>query len=51
MRRRLTRGFGLILGMFVAFLFGGFPGVAAFFVFASLASLVTYAVGRRAGRG
>ena len=51
LRRRLIRGVGLILGMLVAFLVGGVPGVAAFFVFATIASLVTYLVGRRSGRG
>jgi len=51
LRRRLIRGFGLVLGMFMAFFVGGVPGMAAFFVFATVASIVTYAFGRRAGRG
>jgi len=37
LRRRLIRGAGLILGTLVAFLIGGVPGLAVFFVFATIA--------------
>ena len=42
LRRRLIRRHGLILGMLVAFLVGGVSGMAAFFAFATVASLLTF---------
>ena len=51
LRRRLIRWAGLILGMLVAFLVGEVPGMAVFFVFATIASLMTYILNRWSGRG
>ena len=50
LRRRLIRWAGLILGMLVAFLVGGVPGMAVFFVFATIAGLLTYILNRWSGR-
>lgn len=45
------RGVGLILGMLLAFLVGGIPGLVALFFFAIAASVVAYVLGRLPDRG
>jgi hypothetical protein len=50
LRRRRVRWIGLVLGTLVAFLIGGWLGVAGFLVLASVAGLVAYGLGRWSAR-